>query len=78
MVAHRRLLRGFTEEDFEQVAEFFDRGVNLTIDIKGKTGTKLADFKAALSVDAYAKFPELAALTEEIKNFSKKFPTIGY
>jgi hypothetical protein len=52
--------------------------VNLTIAIKGKTGNKLADFKAALSSDAHTKFPELASLTEEIKNFSQKFPTVGY
>merc|ERR1711912_129213 len=40
--------RGFTEEDFEKVAEFFDRAVKISVDIKGKTGTKLKDFKAAL------------------------------
>jgi hypothetical protein len=52
--------------------------VALTVDLKGKTGTKLADFKGALSVDAHSKFPELAVLAQEIKSFSEKFPTVGY
>lgn len=30
--------RGFVEEDFGKVAEFFDRAVKLTVDIKKSTG----------------------------------------
>jgi hypothetical protein len=52
--------------------------VSLTVELKGKTGTKLADFKSALSADAHTKFPELASLAQEIKTFSEKFPTVGY
>jgi len=70
--------RGFTEEDFEQVAAFFDRAVSIAVDIKGQTGTKLADFKGALSVDAHTKYPQLAALAQEVQEFSRKFPTVGY
>eukprot|EP01035_Chromulina_nebulosa_P023555 gene23555-30543_t len=40
---------GFTEEDFDQVAEFFDRAVSLTELVKASTGSKLKDFKAALA-----------------------------
>lgn len=30
--------RGFTEEDFEKVAEFFDRAVKIAVDVKAQTG----------------------------------------
>merc|ERR1711871_880010 len=50
--------RGFTEEDFVQVGEFFHKAVQITVDIKGKTGTKLKDFKAALANGA-DDFPDL-------------------
>ena len=70
--------RGFTEEDFDQIAEFFDRAVGLAVKIKAKTGTKLSDFKAELSADAYTKYPELLQLSNEVKEFAQKFPTIGY
>ena len=45
--------RGFTEEDFDQVAAFFDRAVNLTEQVKATTGSKIKDFKAALAVHTY-------------------------
>eukprot|EP00604_Paraphysomonas_vestita_P002283 CAMPEP_0174819428 /NCGR_PEP_ID=MMETSP1107-20130205/2645_1 /TAXON_ID=36770 /ORGANISM="Paraphysomonas vestita, Strain GFlagA" /LENGTH=410 /DNA_ID=CAMNT_0016032881 /DNA_START=198 /DNA_END=1430 /DNA_ORIENTATION=+ len=70
--------RGFTEEDFDQIANFFDRAVSLAVTIKGKTGTKLADFKAELSTDPYTKYPELLQLANEVKQFAQQFPTIGY
>lgn len=72
------IIRGFTEEDFDQIANFFDRAVSLAVTIKGKTGTKLADFKAELSTDPYTKYPELLQLANEVKQFAQQFPTIGY
>ena len=42
-------LRGLTEEDFDQVAEFFDRSVTIAVDVKERTGSKLKDFKALLA-----------------------------
>lgn len=68
--------RGFTEEDFNQVAEFFDRAVKISVDIKGKTGTKLKDFKAALQ-NGPGDFPELVKLANDVKEFSNQFPAIG-
>ena len=68
--------RGFTEEDFVQVANFFNRAVDITIDIKKKTGTKLKDFKAALEKGP-GDFPELVKLAADVKTFSHKFPAIG-
>lgn len=40
---------GFTEEDFDQVAEFFDRSVSIASAVKEKAGPKLKDFKAILA-----------------------------
>lgn len=69
--------RGFTDEDFEQVAEFFDRAVQIAVDISKETGPKLKDFKAALA-GGVGNHPHLASLADEVKEFSRKFPTIGY
>lgn len=71
--------RGLCDEDFEKVADFFDRGVNLTVELKAKTGKKLKDFKAALNDPAFVQAEEkLVALGEEVKAFAKTFPSIGY
>jgi glycine hydroxymethyltransferase len=41
--------RGLDTKDFEQVAEFVHRAINIAKDIKKITkGTKLSDFKATL------------------------------
>lgn len=69
--------RGFTEEDFEQVVEFFDRAVAITGTIKGQSGSKIKDFKAALASGPDA-FPELVKLRDEVTQFSRKFPTVGF
>jgi len=69
--------RGFTEEDFEKVALYFDRAVNIALDIKSQTGPKLKDFKAALE-SGPASFPALVALSNEVKDFARAFPTIGF
>lgn len=69
--------RGFTEKDFEKVAEFFDRGVALTVDIKAKTGKKLADFKAHLAGGASAE-PALEALAQDVADWASTFPTVGF
>jgi glycine hydroxymethyltransferase len=70
--------RGFTEEDMEQVAEFFDRGVTIANNIKsGLESKKLKDFKAALA-DGAGDFPELVTLADDVADFACGFPTIGY
>jgi len=35
--------RGFTEEDFERVAEYFDRAVDIAVKVKKSTGEALID-----------------------------------
>lgn len=71
--------RGFTEEDFEQVGIFFDRSIHIAKSIKAKTGSKLKDFKDALDMeDKLKEYPELLQLRQEVIQFSRKFPTIGF
>ena len=68
--------RGFTEPDFEQVAEFIVRGIKIAQDVKkASTGTKLKDFKQALESK---EWPELAKLTRDVEEFATQFPTIGF
>jgi len=68
--------RGLKEEDFVQVAKFFDRGVKIALDVKGATGKKLKDFKAALpSSDSNA---DLKALENDVAHFSQQFMTVGF
>jgi glycine hydroxymethyltransferase len=69
--------RGMDEADMVKVAEFVDRAVHITKDIKVTTGPKLKDFKAALAGGANA-FPALEALASEVAAFSNTFPNIGY
>jgi len=70
--------RGFVEKDFEQVAIFFDRAVQLTIDIKAQTGPKLKDFKTALANPAPGDYPALEKLNKDVTEFARTFPTVGF
>lgn len=70
--------RGFVESDFDQVAEFFGRAVDIATDLKVKTGGKIKDFRAALDNGGDANIPELVALKKEVIQFSRSFPAIGY
>lgn len=69
--------RGLTEEDFEKVALYFDQAVNIAIDIKKQTGSKLKDFKAALE-SGPSNFPALVSLSNEVRDFARSFPTVGF
>ncbi|XVF64934.1 hypothetical protein PTKIN_Ptkin09bG0206300 [Pterospermum kingtungense] len=70
--------RGFVEEDFEKVADFFDTAVKLALKIKAETeGTKLKDFVATLQSDANIQ-SEIAKLRKEVEEYAKQFPTIGF
>lgn len=69
--------RGFTEEDFEQVADFFDRAVAITQSITEKVGPKAKDFKAALAKGP-EDFPELVKLSADVRTFAQSFPTVGF
>lgn len=68
--------RGFEEEDFDTVAEFFDRGVKIALDIQNKTGPKMIDFKAEL--EKKDGQPELKKLREDVIQFARRFPPVGF
>jgi len=67
--------RGFMEQDFVQVADFVDRAVKITADIKSKVGPKLKDFRAALEEQ---EWPEITALKKDVETFASQFPAIGF
>jgi len=69
--------RGFTETDFEQVAEFLHEAATLALSIdsaipEGST-RKLSDFKGALPQFQH----EVDALREKVMDFAGKFPIPG-
>eukprot|EP00833_Pecoramyces_ruminatium_P016564 jgi/Orpsp1_1/1190596/evm.model.d7180000079993.2 len=67
--------RELKEEDFKKIAEFVDRGINITIKIHEQVKGKLRDFKSALNNNTY---PEIEELKKEVIQFSKQFPVIGF
>jgi glycine hydroxymethyltransferase len=69
--------RGFTEEDFVQVASFFDRAVDISLKVKADTGKKLKDYKAALA-DGPGVYTEITDLKNDVTEFCRQFPTIGF
>ncbi|KAF9437721.1 glycine hydroxymethyltransferase shm1 [Entomortierella beljakovae] len=69
--------RGLTESDFDQVANFIDRAVNITKDIKDKfPGKKISEFKDHVADGS--KFAEIQALKKDVADFARKFPTVGF
>lgn len=67
--------RGFVEADFEKVAEYVDRAVQIAVKAKKEAGGKLKDFRAYLDKN---DVPELKQLKHEVEEFAKGFPTIGF
>ncbi|EFN51000.1 serine hydroxymethyltransferase [Chlorella variabilis] len=67
--------RGFIEPDFEQVAQFVDRAVQIAADLKKSSGPKLKDFREALEKEEPVA---LGALRREVEDFAKQFPTVGF
>jgi len=68
--------RGFLEQDFVEVANFVDRAVKITQDIKGQVeGKKLKDFKATL---ASKEWPAIKELKADVEKFASAFPAIGF
>ncbi|KAL9351176.1 hypothetical protein Peur_053856 [Populus x canadensis] len=69
--------RGFVEEDFAKVADFFDAAVKLAVKIKAETkGTKLKDFLATQSAPHFQS--EISKLRRDVEEYAKQFPTIGF
>ncbi|GJP43430.1 hypothetical protein CLOM_g2891 [Closterium sp. NIES-68] len=69
--------RGFTEEDFEKVAEFFDEAVKIAVDAKALSGPKLKDFRSTVETNDKIK-EAIAVLKHKVEEYAKQFPTIGF
>ncbi|KAJ0041491.1 hypothetical protein Pint_27763 [Pistacia integerrima] len=70
--------RGFVEEDFAKVAEYFDSAVKVAVKIKSETkGTKLKDFVTTMQSSANFQ-SEIAKLRHDVEEYAKQFPTIGF
>jgi glycine hydroxymethyltransferase len=70
--------RGFMEDDFAKVAEYFDRAVSIAMKLKAtEQGKKIKGFREMCavgpSVDA-----ELVQLRKEVSDFASSFPTVGF
>jgi len=67
--------RGANEADFTTISDFVHRGVDIAVSVQDRAGGKtLKKFKAALEEGC----PEIDALRDEVKEFSRQFPPIGY
>lgn len=70
--------RGFREDDFARVAEYFHRAVGIAVRLKGTDGgAKMKGFRqmcaAGPSFDS-----ELVQLRKEVSDFASSFPTVGF
>jgi glycine hydroxymethyltransferase len=70
--------RGFDERDFERVAEFIDRAVQIAKDIKANTPgeAKLKDFVAYANAEGPGR-EDVRALKDEVERFASAFPMPG-
>jgi len=64
--------RGFVESDFEVVADFLHRAVEICLEIQESHGKKLVDFKKGLQNNE-----KIAVLASDVKEFASKFPMPG-
>ncbi|KAI2581734.1 serine hydroxymethyltransferase, cytosolic isoform X2 [Gorilla gorilla gorilla] len=69
--------RGLLEKDFQKVAHFIHRGIELTLQIQSDTGVRatLKEFKERLAGDKYQA--AVQALREEVESFASLFPLPG-
>ena len=70
--------RGFKEDDFEQVAVFIDRAVQIAKDIKANTPgeAKLKDFVAFANTEGPGR-ADVQALRKEVEAYAEAFPMPG-
>mmetsp|Transcript_30311 Transcript_30311/g.55380 ORF Transcript_30311/g.55380 Transcript_30311/m.55380 type:complete len:522 (-) Transcript_30311:465-2030(-) len=66
--------RGMVEKDFEKIAGFVERAIEIATELKPKY-PKVKEFREAIGKD----IPEsILALRKEVEEFSMQFPTIGF
>lgn len=70
--------RGLLEDDFTKVAEFFDRAVEIAVNLKNTDqGKKLKGFREMCSVGPSVD-AKLVQLRAEVSDFACTFPTVGF
>ncbi|XP_021570455.1 serine hydroxymethyltransferase, cytosolic isoform X3 [Carlito syrichta] len=69
--------RGLLEKDFQKVAHFIHRGIELTLQIQNDVGVRatLKEFKERLGGDKYQR--AIQVLREEVESFASLFPLPG-
>jgi len=65
--------RKMVESDFEQIADFLDRTLQIALKLQEKSGPKLKDFVAFLEDN-----DEIEALKEDVNKFASSFPMPGF
>lgn len=68
--------RGISEEDFVTIAGFIDRGIKIALDIQGKGGKTMKEFRTM--VDEVDQWPEIGKLREEVVALAKNAPVVGF
>ena len=70
--------RGLVADDFEKVAEYFDRAVAIACELKNtEQGKKLKGFREMCAVGP-SVHPDLVQLRKEVSEFASSFPTVGF
>ncbi|XP_068760774.1 serine hydroxymethyltransferase-like [Montipora capricornis] len=68
--------RALKEKDFEQVADFIDRGIKLGLEVQKISGSDLKKFQEILHSDQFKG--QIEDLKNQVETFSMKFPMPGY
>jgi glycine hydroxymethyltransferase len=65
--------RGFKENDFVKVADFLDRALKVSVELQKKSGSKLQDFKKAVS-----ESEDIKVLKKQVEEFASGFYMPGF
>ncbi len=69
--------RGLIERDFEQVADFVDRGIQIALQVQTKAGSnKMPDFRNTLAKTE--DFPQIEKMKQDVVAFARQFPVVGF
>ena len=68
--------RTLKEKDFEQVADFIDRGIKLGLEVQKISGPEQKKFEEVLLGDQFKG--KVEELKKDVEEFSVKFPMPGY
>lgn len=70
--------RGLKEDDFAEVAKFFDRAVTIAKELKNtEKGKKLKGFRE-MCLAGPSVHPDLVKLRSDVQNFASGFATVGF